>query len=123
VTCAGLVSFILFGLTIFMPELLRDLPQRRQWPHDMFVLTLGILPGFAAVVVGHAEQLAFKAQARQYDRMRQLFERALDLLPKEANAMDTKLVQGVFYEIGKEAMSENAEWVAIFRQRPIRPPQ
>jgi hypothetical protein len=82
-----------------------------------------VLPALAAVPVGYVEQLAFKAQARQYDRMRQLFERALELLPETPVELDSNLAQDIFYALGKEAMSENAEWVAIYRQRPIRPPQ
>jgi hypothetical protein len=78
-----------------------------------------MLPGVAAVLVGYAEQLAFKAQARQYDRMRQLFERALELLPEPPGEVDGDVLS----ELGKEALSENAEWVAIYRQRPIRAPQ
>jgi hypothetical protein len=29
----------------------------------------------------------------------------------------------MFIELGCEAMKENAEWVSIYRQRPIRAPQ
>jgi hypothetical protein len=29
----------------------------------------------------------------------------------------------LYRELGMEAMKENAEWVAIYRQRPIQPPQ
>ena len=46
-------------------------------------IVVGLLPGVAAVLTGYAERLALKAQARQYDRMRALFERAYDLLPAE----------------------------------------
>jgi hypothetical protein len=31
------------------------------------------------------------------------------------------LVRAVYREVGVEAMRENAEWVAVYRQRPIQP--
>ena len=31
------------------------------------------------------------------------------------------LVRAVYRELGIEAMRENAEWVAVYRQRPIQP--
>jgi hypothetical protein len=114
---AILLACTLFGFKQLCPECIVE------WQHHLFLLFLGVLPALAAVPVGYVEQLAFKAQARQYDRMRQLFERALELLPETPVELDSNLAQDIFYALGKEAMSENAEWVAIYRQRPIRPPQ
>jgi hypothetical protein len=87
---------------------------------------MGILGGLAAVLAGYTEKLAHHAHARQYDRMRMLFAQALALVDR---ALDTARqrpaaiaeVEALFIELGREAMKENAEWVAIYRQRPIRP--
>jgi hypothetical protein len=49
--------------------------------------------------------------------MRGLFWRAYALMPGEIPAP----VRAVYRERGIEAMRENAEWVAVYRQRPIRP--
>jgi hypothetical protein len=92
-----------------------------RWPHRFAILLIGLLPGLAAVWAGYAERLALKAQARQYDRMRVLFERAHDLLQSSQSA-GFPHIQTLYAELGAEAMEENAEWVAIYRQRPIRPP-
>jgi hypothetical protein len=91
------------------------------WLHRMIILLIGLLPGLAAVWTGYAERRALKAQARQYDRMRVVFERANDLLQSPRPA-DFAKNQVLYAELGAEAMEENAEWVAIYRQRPIRPP-
>jgi len=77
----------------------------------------------AAALAGYAERLALMAQARQYDRMRMLFERACDLLPEKIDGETSSLVRVLYQELGVEAMRENAEWVAIYRQRPIQPLQ
>ena len=87
----------------------------------VFPILIGLLPGIAAVLTGYTERLALKAQARQYDRMRGLFERAYDLLPPEIGDGSTVLAHGLYRELGMEAMKEQAEWVAIYRQRPIEP--
>jgi hypothetical protein len=84
-------------------------------------LVIGLLPGLAATLTAYSERLALKAQARQYDRMRVLFERAYELLPERLDGATGSLVRAVYRELGIEAMRENAEWVAVYRQRPIQP--
>jgi hypothetical protein len=84
-------------------------------------LVLGLLPGLAAVLTAYSERLALKAQARQYDRMRSLFERAYELLPPRIDQRTAALVRSVYRELGTEAMRETSEWVAVYRQRPIEP--
>ncbi|HEY4403072.1 MAG TPA: hypothetical protein VGN55_00360 [Xanthobacteraceae bacterium] len=85
------------------------------------LLLSGLLPGSAAALTAYSERLALKAQARQYDRMRILFERAYELLPERIDTATAALVRAVYRELGIEAMRENAEWVAVYRQRPIEP--
>ena len=87
----------------------------------VILVLLGLMPGIAAAVAGYSEQLALKAQARQYDRMRMLFERADRLLPESLDAISPAQASALYGELGCEAMKENAEWVAIYRQRPIQP--
>jgi hypothetical protein len=89
----------------------------------VLIMFSGLLPVFAAVLSGYSERLAFKAQARQYDRMRMLFERAWKLLPEQIDEESSSLAQALYAELGAEAMKENADWVAIYRQRPVQPMQ
>jgi hypothetical protein len=89
--------------------------------HTLVLVVIGLLPGSAAALGGYAERLALDAQARQYDRMRELFERAYALLPEHVDAGSAALVRSVYRELGVESMRENAEWVAVYRQRPIQP--
>jgi hypothetical protein len=89
--------------------------------HDIFLIAAGILPGIAAALTSYSERLALTAQARQYDRMRMLFKRAYDLLPETLDENTGHHVQSLYRELGIEAMKESADWVAIYRQRPIQP--
>jgi hypothetical protein len=92
-------------------------------PHEVFLAALGLLPGVAAVLSSYAERLGLTAQARQYDRMRMLFKRAYDLLPETLDAPTARLARSLYRELGIEALKESADWVAIYRQRPIAPVQ
>jgi hypothetical protein len=87
------------------------------------IIVIGVLPGIAAALTGYCERLAYKAKARHYDRMRVLFERACLLLPERIDEKSAPLAAALYGELGTEAMKENAEWVAIYRQRPIQPLQ
>ncbi len=117
--------FLILAAFLMVPLLFVALRE----PHRMFgmdlhtavLLAIGLLPGSAAVLTGYSERLALNAQARQYDRMRELFERAYDLLPEQIDGRTASLVRALYRELGIEAMRENAEWVAVYRQRPIQP--
>jgi hypothetical protein len=90
---------------------------------DLLIFITGMLPGLAALMVGLSQQLALMAQARQYDRMRMLFGRAYELLPEAFDPASAPLLRDLYYQLGVEAINEHAEWVSIYRQRPLRPPQ
>jgi hypothetical protein len=123
--------FLLLSPFVFVPILIGMmlLDIDRHWHVDgveiglqhVLLIVVGLLPGVAAVLTGYTERLALKAQARQYDRMRGLFERAYDLLPPEIDDDTTAHAHALYHELGMEAMKEQAEWVAVYRQRPIEP--
>jgi len=101
------------------------------WPHEehdrhLLIVAMGLAAGAAAVIAGYIEKLAHHAHARQYDRMYMLFTQALALVANALASAEERPaavaeVEALFIELGREAMNENAEWVAIYRQRPIRP--
>jgi hypothetical protein len=113
------IAPILLYFTLFRP----DYHWRGLDVRHAIVIFIGVLPIVAALWTAYSERLALKAQARQYDRMRVLFERAYALLPKSIDHDSSVLAHALYQELGMEAMRENAEWVAIYRQRPIQPLQ
>jgi hypothetical protein len=112
------IAFLLFWAHLYHWEF----PAHDAWYHRWIVFFVGGMPACAAAIVGYTEQMALKAQARQYDRMCMLFERAYQLLPETLAPPAAAQARGLYGELGCEAMKENAEWVAIYRQRPLRPP-
>jgi hypothetical protein len=87
---------------------------------DLMLIASGLLPGIAAALTGYSERLAYAAQANQYERMRLLFKRAHDLLPEQFSQDMQPAAWLVFRQLGMEAMKESADWVSIYRQRPIK---
>ena len=53
---------------------------------QVLLLVSGLLPGLGTALNGYSDKLALKAQARQYDRMRVLFERALELFRRRSTS-------------------------------------
>jgi hypothetical protein len=89
----------------------------------MLLIASGLLPGIGSIMNEYSERLALAARARQYDRMRMLFERASELLPAQLEQGNAALTRAIYLELGQEAMRESAEWVSTYRQRPIQPPK
>jgi hypothetical protein len=114
-------AFLLVPVLIYMRHYEVDVHWHKLGLEHGILIVVGLLPGVAAVLTGYSERLGLKAQARQYDRMQTLFGRAHELLPPEINADTMALAYALYHELGMEAMKENAEWVAIYRQRPIEP--
>ena len=96
---------------------------RGEWGHDLFLFVIAIVPGVAAFFIGQSEKLAFQAQARHYDRMAAMFGQAVYIIPQALANGRADLVHDAMRVLGIEAMRENAEWVSMYRNRPIGPTQ
>jgi hypothetical protein len=120
----GHTSFLPAGVTTFVNQFAAQ-------TYPVLVFVIALLPGIAAVIVGYAAQLAFKAQSRYCAQMAWRFERALELLPEShhvgrksimAGVLEPELsahCQTIFTELGTAAMRSSAEWVAIHRDHVI----
>jgi hypothetical protein len=80
-------SVALLLVSVVAASVLFCLEQYSHWHHGeprhgLVIVAVGLSAGVAAIFAGFAEKLALNAQARQYDRMRALFERAYELLPE-----------------------------------------
>jgi hypothetical protein len=118
---AFVTTIIVISPFVLVPLLISGLMPTTFALDRIALILVGVSAGVAAALTGYSEKLAFSAQARQYERMRMLFERALDLLPEQLDADTAPLAYALYSELGTEAMKENAEWVAIYRQRPVHP--
>ncbi len=109
-----------FGVWLWDYSILQTHPD---W-HNIFILVIALLPTTGALLHHYVETMAFEEEAKQYSRMANLFEKADEVLNKlqsiSQNDETNNLQQKVFFELGKEALEENGDWVLLHRQSPFK---
>lgn len=105
------------------------------WPdgHNWWIILAGAALLTGGLSIAWVERNFFGEEARQYRSMANLFgcaDRRLEqLIPRydaaaEGSADEARLlfeIQDIFYQIGCEALNENAEWLIQHRARPLEP--
>lgn len=94
----------------------------RIW-RDRLIWLLVVVPAVAAVAGNYADKLASYEQIRRCDCMIGIFDRALRKLREHLAAQDFESARDLIFELGKEALEENAEWVITRRDRELDPPE
>lgn len=84
---------------------------------NMFVLASGICFLGSAVLKTYAEQMAFDEQKNRYHVMGETYKTAMARFDIHASQNDFDRARDVLLLIGKEALTENAGWLRLHRQR------
>ncbi len=87
--------------------------------HGWLILATATMPGVAAFFSVSARLRNYLPHAPAYALMRRMFRRAADLM--QAPGASDALFQNIVRELGREALSENAEWLGEHRNRKIEP--
>jgi hypothetical protein len=116
--CFGLAVLIAVGM-IFGHHALTELPLA----HSLLGYAISISFALAAAASGYAEKMVFGEQAKQYNRMAHQFDEAAEALDEALGANDLLRAEALLREIGKEALSENSDWVMLHRARPLEGPR
>jgi len=91
--------------------------------HFSMVLSIAIIPTTAVLIYRYVELVAFSDQAKQYYRMSDLFTKASDWLQQAKQNLDNaayeKEAEKVLFQLGKEALDENSDWILVHRKKPI----
>lgn len=90
--------------------------------HAVILYFASIFPIAAGLLFGYAEKRSFSAHARQYEKMSVLFAKAKRQLEECLSRDGFAEAQDIIYELGKEALKENGDWVLTHRERPIEVP-
>jgi len=109
-------GLVLAVLVVALHLLLPDFGESSHWRH-LLIVVMGITPAIAAAIGGYAEKMAFSAQAKRYDWMKALFDRAANQLRLLVDRKDYSGAQQLIFDLGKEALEENGDWVMIHRER------
>jgi uncharacterized membrane protein len=87
------------------------------------VLLMGFAPLAAALWQAYGERFGMRSRAHQYGRFAALFVRAeralarLEASPQAAERLERE--RALIGELGREALTENGDWVLLLRNRPI----
>jgi len=84
---------------------------------SLLIVVMAISPAIAAALGGCAEKMAFPGQAKRYEWMKALFDRAASQLRELLDHKDWARAQELILDLGKEALEENGDWVMIHRER------
>lgn len=130
---AGVALFfgaLAFEMSFHLPELGKNFPDRSNW----WIINTGTCLLSGALTLAWQERRFYAEEYRNYCSMRILYksaDRRLELIltelgsPAHIDSTDwtrRRLVaeaQDIFYQVGCEALSENAEWLIGHRARPL----
>lgn len=90
--------------------------------HDYIVIALETLLASAALLHHFNNRMAYAEYAKQYQRMASLFARGSELLGKWLDREDYDTATLCVRNVGKEALTENGDWVLLRRERRLEIP-
>jgi hypothetical protein len=114
----GVWSGLVAIARIFHPDPLAGLREPGRMLDGVLLLTITMSAVFAALTHNYVETLALTTQVRMYERMRRLYRRHAEKL---RTARGAGFIHGLF-ELGREALVENGEWIMAHRDRPLEVP-
>jgi hypothetical protein len=97
--------------------------EERRWIHGVAILLIGLPSIIAGLLHGYAEGEGLKEHARQAREMIFLYVRGDEALTASVANNDISKAQRIVFELGKEALGENAEWLILHRERPLSVPE
>lgn len=74
------------------------------------------------LVIWYKERRFVEEMARHYERMHVLFSFSDVALQRHLSRCDIALAHGLLKELGREALSENANWLITHRAHPLELP-
>ncbi|EKE08743.1 MAG: hypothetical protein ACD_17C00014G0001 [uncultured bacterium] len=120
------ICFFVVGLTFaffgFLIEFWTDgIHHDTIWMHWIIAL-MAFLPATAAVLTGYSDRRGLGQHTKQYEKMYEIFSRAAAIINSLDETEDIATLQRIVGELGKESLSENADWILLHRERPISLP-
>lgn len=92
-------------------------------PQHFLTVAVGLAPIIAALLGGYIERNALVGHIKQYERMADLFHHAAAWLSKIMTEGKRHEAREFILELGREALSENGDWMLLHRERPLEVPK
>jgi hypothetical protein len=116
-----IVGFLLFGALLAGVMLLLTLhAEHNMVEHELIALDTLLAAG--ALWHHFNERMAYHQHSKQYGRMHVIFSYASSLIAGALEAGKTHNALHWAYELGKQALAENGDWVLLHRERPVEVP-
>lgn len=111
-----LTLLTMIGQSLFFPYLHTTIY------HSFIIFGVSLSLAVGALLIGYADKEALGEQIRQYEWMSQLFGRAAAEMSELMELGDMVGARSVLFELGKEALAENGDWLLMHRARPLDMP-
>jgi hypothetical protein len=86
--------------------------------HGLILVVITMSAGIAALIHNYVEKLALIPQVHMYESMARTYRRYAAKL----NSTPLADYHAILFQVGREALMENADWVMTHRQRPLDVP-
>jgi hypothetical protein len=91
----------------------------RAHPDAWIIIGSGLLVVFGGMLIAISERRSHEELAKQYERMLVVFKNGQHELAKRLAGHDISGAQAVLHALGREAITENAQWLILRRARPF----
>jgi hypothetical protein len=102
-------------------------PHQSPWrsaehPHPWVLILAGVLVVGGALIIAFGERRLYEEFGRQYSRAFDVFSAANRELDRLLKRNDIAGAHCLLRELGREALTENANWLVLRRSRPVEMP-
>ena len=89
------------------------------WRNSPWLLAVNLSLVLAILLHYYGKTMGFAEHVKRFQRMAMLFGNADVALRTELDAKEVKQAQQLLLDLGKEALTENGDWVLLHRERPV----
>lgn len=123
---ASPVVAVLTALSLLFPPALAHWMHSKETggylTHKLLIILVFVLAGVAGVLHTYVDKRALSQHAKQYERMGTLFAAAEHRIKEFLGREKPAEARQVVFELGREALAENGDWVMTHRERPVDVP-
>lgn len=95
----------------------------KEWKiYSVFLVLIDTFIAIGAARALYVEKRAFNDEAKQFQRMKDLFVRGSKVMTESLEKNDLDSAENVIIELGKEALTENGDWLILQRSKPMEMP-
>jgi len=118
--------FLLKGISIFYfgnVENILGMEDVKDWTiSSVMLVAVDILIAIGAARAAYVEKRGLSDEMKQYQRMDSLYRRAVGVIGQYIEKNDLETAEKLMIDLGREALTENGDWLLLQRSRPLEMP-